>query len=219
VRGDLSCNGTWTPYGNPRLAAGAPYTLDVVKCALEPLSRADYVVAFTDAQWATLQATFPSGVCDFSRPGVEQRPPKARWLTFAEGPGGRALGAAPNAVELAPATVGGTVPATLSLSVAPAAFPAFTPGVTRDYTAATTATVTSTAGDATLSFSDPGHLANGPFTLPEPLRIELGRSTWSAPTSNEAIPVMYKQLIESTDALRTGTYTRTVTFTLSTTSP
>ncbi|MDA0168850.1 DUF6351 family protein [Solirubrobacter taibaiensis] len=219
VRGDLSCNGTWTSYGNPRLAAGVPYTLDVVKCRLKPLTRADYAVTFTDEQWATLQATFPSGVCDFSRPGVNQGPPKARWLTFAGGPGGRALGNAPNAAEFAPGTVGGTVPATLSLSVAPVSFGAFTPGVTRDYTASTTATVTSTAGDATLSVTDPGHLANGAFTLPEPLRVQLGRSAWTAPTSSEAVAVTFRQLIKSTDPLRTGTYSRTVTFTLSTTAP
>ncbi len=89
----------------------------------------------------------------------------------------------------------------------------------KDYTATTTATVTSTAGDATLSVSDPGHLNNGAFTLPEPLRVELAKSTWSAPASNDAVGVTFKQLVKSTDPLRTGTYSRTVTFTLSTTSP
>ena len=172
-----------------------------------------------DEQWATLQTTFPNGVCDFSRPGVNQGPPKARWLTFADGPGGRALGNAPSAAEFAPGTVGGTVPATLSLSVAPASFGAFTPGVTRDYTASTTATVTSTAGDATLSVADPGHLANGAFTLPEPLRVGLGKSAWTAPTSSEAVAVTFQQRIQSTDPLRTGTYSKAVTFTLSTTNP
>ena len=219
VRGDLSCNGTWTSYGNPRLAAGVPYTLDIVKCQLKPLARADYAVSFSDEQWATLQTTFPNGVCDFSRPGVNQGPPKARWLTFADGPGGRALGNAPNAAEFASGTVGGTVPATLSLSVAPASFGAFTPGVTQDYTATTTATVTSTAGDATLSVSDPGHLANGAFSLPEPLRVGLGKSAWTAPTSSEAVAVTFQQRIKSTDPLRTGTYSKAVTFTLSTTNP
>jgi hypothetical protein len=60
------------------------------------------------------------------------------------------------------------VPATLSLSLtlgAPASFGAFTPGVSDDYTASTTANVISTAGDAALTVSDPGHLANGAFTL------------------------------------------------------
>ena len=56
------------------------------------------------------------------------------------------------------------MPATLSLSLGPAAsFGAFTPGVAKDYTAQTTANVISTAGDAALSFSDPGHLTNGSF--------------------------------------------------------
>ena len=32
--------------------------------------------------------------------------------------------------------------------------------------------------------------------------------TWSAPTSNEAVPVNFKQSIGANDALRTGTYTQ-----------
>ena len=40
------------------------------------------------------------------------------------------------------------------------------PGVARDYTATTTANVVSTAGDATLSVSEPGRLVNGSFSLP-----------------------------------------------------
>jgi hypothetical protein len=96
VRGDLTCNGTWQYYGAPRIAAGGPLTQDVMKCRTKPLSRADYgVIAFTDDQWARLQAAFPTGVCDYSRPGVSQQPPKARWLTFAGGPGGQPLGDAP----------------------------------------------------------------------------------------------------------------------------
>ncbi len=58
-----------------------------------------------------------------------------------------------------PATVGGTVPATLALSLPGAvSLGTFIPGIAREYTASTTATVTSTAGSATLSVSDPGHL-------------------------------------------------------------
>ena len=185
VQGDLTCNGTWQYYGSPRLAAGSPFTLDVVKCQLKPLVRSDYSATFTDEQWAALQATFPTGVCDYTKPGVNQQPPKARWLTFAGGPGGQPLGNAPAAAEIAPGSVGGTVPATLSLSLAPASFGAFTPGATREYTATTSATVTSTAGDATLSVSDPGHLTNGAFSLPEPLRVELSKATWTAPVSND----------------------------------
>jgi alpha-L-rhamnosidase len=117
-------------------------------------------------------------------------------------------------------TVGGTVPATLSLSLgAPAAFGAFTPGVDKDYTAATTATVTSTAGDATLSVSDPGHLTNGAFSLPQPLQVSLSKASWTGPVSNDPVTIAFTQHIGAHDALRTGSYARTLTFTLSTTDP
>ena len=53
------------------------------------------------------------------------------------------------------------MPATLSLSIGPASFGAFTPGAARDYVATTTATVISTAGDASLTHSDPGRMATG----------------------------------------------------------
>jgi subtilase-type serine protease len=130
---------------------------------------------------------------------------------------------APTGVLLfAPATlpVSGTVASTLSLTLGGAAtFEPFVPGVEKDYTASTNATVTSTAGDATLTVSEPGRLTNGAFSLAEPLRVELGRSSWTGPASNETVPVTFKQLIKRTDPLRTGTYAKTLTFTLSTTAP
>ena len=109
---------------------------------------------------------------------------------------------------------------TLSLAVSgPATFAPFQPGVAREYTATSEATVTSSAGDATLSVSDPGRLTNGAFSLPQPLRVELGTTQWSAPVSNAKVPITFKQAIGANDALRTGTYSAAVTFTLSTTSP
>ncbi len=120
----------------------------------------------------------------------------------------------------ATAPVGGTVPATLSLQLgANASFGAFTPGVEHEYTATSTATVTSTAGDAALSVSEPGHLANGAFTLPQPLRVEIAPNAWSGPVSHATSALTFRQRIDATDALRTGTYSRALTFTLSTTSP
>lgn len=117
-------------------------------------------------------------------------------------------------------SAGGTVPATLSLSLgAPATFGAFVPGSEREYTAQTTANVISTAGEATLSVSEPGHLANGAFTLPEPLRVSFSKTSWSAPTSNENVDIGFRQLVKATDALRTGMYSKTLTLTLSTTTP
>jgi hypothetical protein len=60
----------------------------------------DYNVAFTPERWAKLQEAFPAGVCDYSQPGVSQQPPKARWLSFANGPGGEPLGDAPRSEEI-----------------------------------------------------------------------------------------------------------------------
>ena len=43
--------------------------------------------------------------------------------------------------------------------------------------------------------------------------------TYAAPVSNDAVTLEYSQLVKSTDALRTGSYSKTLTFTLSTTTP
>ncbi len=43
--------------------------------------------------------------------------------------------------------------------------------------------------------------------------------TWSQPVSNDALTITFRQAIGAGDALRTGTYSKTLTFTLSTTEP
>jgi X-Pro dipeptidyl-peptidase len=156
--------------------------------------------------------------------------------------GGHAALAAAGAFSDASGTVGGNVPATLSLTLgAPASFGAFTPGVARTYEASTTANVVSTAGDATLSVADPssqhtGHLVNGSFFLPQPLQARarnaantgtaynnvgssLNLLQYDAPVSNDAVSLQFSQRIDANDALRTGNYSKTLTFTLSTTNP
>ena len=116
--------------------------------------------------------------------------------------------------------VGGTVPATLSLTLGPAAtLGPLVPGVPNVYSATTTANVISSAGDAALTVSDPGHLANGAFTLPQPLQVTIAPNGWTGPVSNATSTITFRQPIGANDALRTGTYSRTLTFTLSTTSP
>ncbi|WP_053227172.1 hypothetical protein [Solirubrobacter soli] len=128
-------------------------------------------------------------------------------------------------IATAKSTAGGTVAPTLSLTLgAPASFGAFVPGVAADYTASTTATVTSTAGDATLSVADPsatatGKLVNGTFALTTPLQGLGAVKAWTAPTSNEVVPITFKQSIAANEPLRTGTYAKTLTLTLSTTNP
>jgi hypothetical protein len=133
------------------------------------------------------------------------------------------------------AGVGGTVPATLALSLTgPASFGTFTPGVAHDYTATTTADVLSTAGAAALSWSDPdtanpGHLVNGAFALPQPLLASADGGafapagsmllTYRGPVSHDPVALTFKQPIAANDPLRTGSYNKTLTFTLSTTDP
>ena len=142
-------------------------------------------------------------------------------------------------------TVGGTVPPTLSLTLgAPASFGAFTAGIDSDYIASTTANVISTAGDATLSVADPsptntGQLVNGAFALAQPLQAQASSAggtgsafapvggsaspttllTYNGPASNDAVTIGFKQTIGRTEPLRTGNYSKTLTFTLATTNP
>ena len=94
------CDALVPHYHETRWAAGGPNTADVVKCHLKPLRRDDYSsggasVAFTEDEWARLQAVFPHGVCDYTKPGVGQLERFETWMTFAGGPGGRPLGSPP----------------------------------------------------------------------------------------------------------------------------
>lgn len=80
---------------SPRQVAGGALAENILKCQLKPLVLADYTgVVFSAGQQARLQAAFPGGVCDWSKPGVGQVDPVGP-LTFKTGPGGTALPAAP----------------------------------------------------------------------------------------------------------------------------
>jgi len=136
--------------------------------------------------------------------------------------------------------IGGSVPATLSLSLGtPASLGAFVPGVDRSYDTSMTATVISTAGDAVLTVTDPsatatGRLVNGSYALSEPLQARANTSaftslsttgtplsllTYSGPISNDIVTIGLRQHIGASQALRTGAYSKTLTFTVSTTTP
>ena len=80
---------------------------------------------------------------------------------------------------------------------------------------------------------------NGTFALPSKLQVSasslggtataggpVGGSanptsvlTYNAPKSNDIVTLSFKQTIGRTDALRTGSYSKSLTFTLSTTTP
>ena len=77
-----------------------------------------------------------------------------------------------------------------------------------------------------------GHLANGAYTLPQPLQARADGGAWAtvspapatlltyaAPVASDQVAIGLQQPIAATDALRTGTYATTLTFTLSTTTP
>jgi hypothetical protein len=49
--------------------------------------------------------------------------------------------------------------------------------------------------------------------------VSISPASWTGPVSNASVAIAFKQAIGATDALRTGTYSRTLTFTLSTTAP
>jgi hypothetical protein len=126
-----------------------------------------------------------------------------------------------------------------------ATFGAFKPGLPDDYTTTMTANVISSGADAALTVADTsstatGHLVNGAFSLPSALQVKassagstgggpyanLGGAAaptpllgYTGPISNDAVTVSLLQHIGATDALRTGIYSKTLTFTLSTTTP
>jgi hypothetical protein len=142
-----------------------------------------------------------------------------------------------------PATVTLDVPKTLGLAIAgPATFGGFTPGVGQTYQASVAANVISTMPNALLAVVDnsatnAGFLVNGDTPLASRLRIratnsvtqspafnnltgsQLNLLSWSAPISNDAVTLQFQQPIAANEPLKAGGYTKTLTFTLSTTSP
>jgi sugar phosphate isomerase/epimerase len=141
--------------------------------------------------------------------------------------------------------VGGDVASQLSLSITgQATFGAFTPGTARDYTATLLADVVSTMPDAALSVVDSttnatGHLVNGTYALQQPLKMRATNSanpntafaplsesgaplallTWTGPTAGDKVTLGFQQSIAATENLLRGSYTKTLTYTLSSTTP
>ncbi|MEU4454393.1 DUF6351 family protein [Nocardioides sp. NPDC023903] len=85
-----------TDFATPRIVAGDNNYSDNAKCQLKPLRRTDDYGAFglNDEQWNRLEAAFPEGVCDYSKPGVgftETVP----WLTYQRADGSVVYGGTP----------------------------------------------------------------------------------------------------------------------------
>jgi hypothetical protein len=90
-----------TRFGTPHTVAGEGVTTDQNKCTLKSQRRTDYYpITFADAQWQRLRSAFPTGVCDWGRPGVSQAG-TIPWQTYQDAAGkvvygGRALGPSPS---------------------------------------------------------------------------------------------------------------------------
>lgn len=64
----------------PRMVAGMPLSDDVIKCQLRPVDPADYPGA-SDDDLAEIEAIFPDGVCDFSKPAAEDVERSMVWVS------------------------------------------------------------------------------------------------------------------------------------------
>jgi hypothetical protein len=131
----------------------------------------------------------------------------------------------------------------LSLSASLTELGRITPGVAGTYDASLTAVITSTAGNATLSASDPGdgsgRLTNGSMQFQSPLLVKAtnaaNQGTAFAPLTGVANPltlltypkeiasdpvtISVRQPVSATEPLLAGAYSKVITLTLSTTQP
>jgi hypothetical protein len=82
--GTSFCNDIYPGFPFPRMVAGAPLANDIVACRLKPIEAADYAVTVTPDEVARLHQIFTRGVCDWTRPGVEQRGLAGTWLEFTD---------------------------------------------------------------------------------------------------------------------------------------
>jgi hypothetical protein len=143
-----------TLFSSPRIEAGGGdqalvngvgpakvgFADDRLDCQTLPLENAVYggrrfAEVFTAAQQATLRTTFPTGVCDYSKPGNGFQA-AVPWLTYQDGAGkvvygGAPMGASPASFKVAgaattktvlPATGGGSLPIVAVALLATAAF-------------------------------------------------------------------------------------------------
>lgn len=79
------CNTLYPSYAFPRYVAGGPVAANIIKCQLRPINTNDYTVSFTSAELTRLNRIFPNGVCDWSKPGVNQTG-VVPWASFGPAP-------------------------------------------------------------------------------------------------------------------------------------
>ena len=84
--GPGTCNELYPAFPTPRHVAGAPLANNVVKCQLKPISWDEYSVTFTPAERDRLTRIFQAGVCDWTKPGMNQDGYQGTWLSFGPSP-------------------------------------------------------------------------------------------------------------------------------------
>jgi len=82
---DSQCNTRFPGWMVPRMVAGGPLALNIIKCHLKPVDRRDYAVSFTGEEMGRLLRIFPDGVCDWSKRGVRQTS-VVTWPSFGPSP-------------------------------------------------------------------------------------------------------------------------------------
>ncbi len=81
-QGNTTCNMLYPAFSTPRMVAGEPLENNVLKCRLMPIDHQSYKVKLTASENAQLKAIFPQGVCDYSEPGIGQRPTDGVWQFY-----------------------------------------------------------------------------------------------------------------------------------------
>ncbi|HWZ74776.1 MAG TPA: DUF6351 family protein [Casimicrobiaceae bacterium] len=79
------CNTLYPSYAFPRYVAGGPVAANIIKCQLKPVNPGDYSVSLSAAEVLRLNRIFPNGVCDWSKPGVNQTG-VVPWASFGPAP-------------------------------------------------------------------------------------------------------------------------------------
>jgi len=80
--GDNRCNELYPVHSEPRSVAGTPLVHNVLKCQLKPINASDYGQPLSPDQLARLRVAHPNGVCDYTKPGVEQQDLLSTWLKY-----------------------------------------------------------------------------------------------------------------------------------------
>jgi hypothetical protein len=75
-----ACNVIYPRFSTLRLQAGEALVQDGLKCQLKPIVSADYAVTFSNAELVRLNQIFPAGVCDWTKPSVNQVPLAGTYL-------------------------------------------------------------------------------------------------------------------------------------------